>query len=146
MMTPMQKSLVQRSFERIVPIADTAAALFYGRLFELDPALRGLFKNDMQEQGRKLMTMIGLAVQRLDQLETLGPTLADLGRRHIAYGVRDTDYATVAQALLWTLEQGLGDDFTPELREAWTIVYGVLAGAMQGGAQDTVLASHAAGE
>lgn len=146
MMTPMQKSLVQRSFERIVPIADTAAALFYGRLFELDPALRGLFKNDMQEQGRKLMTMIGLAVQRLDQLETLGPTLADLGRRHIAYGVRDADYATVAQALLWTLEQGLGDDFTPELREAWTIVYGVLAGAMQGGAQDTVLASHAAGE
>lgn len=144
MMTETQKSLVQGSFEQVVPIADTAAALFYARLFELDPSLRPLFKGGLQEQGRKLMAMIGLLVQRLDQLEALAPTLADLGRRHAAYGVRDADYDTVAQALLWTLEQGLGDGFTPEVRAAWAAVYGVFAGAMKAGAQDAPLASHAA--
>ena len=113
---------------------DTAAALFYGRLFDLDPSLRPMFKRDMEEQGRMLMQVIGVAVASLDRLETLVPVLRDLGRRHGDYGVRDAHYDTVAEALLWTLQTGLGDKFTPEVREAWVTVYGVLAGTMQAGA------------
>jgi hemoglobin-like flavoprotein len=119
-MTPAQKTLVQRTFAQVVPIADTAAALFYGRLFESDPALRPLFKGDIVEQGRKLMQMIGVAVNGLDRLDRIVPAVQQLGIRHVAYGVKEEHYSTVAAALLWTLEQGLGPDFTPEVRDAWT--------------------------
>src|SRR5215216_5637091 len=122
-MTPEQKDIVQSSFKKVAPIADTAAELFYNRLFELDPALKPLFKGDMKEQGRKLMKMIGMAVTGLDELGKLIPVIQDLGRRHITYGVKDDDYNTVAEALLWALEKGLGDDFTPEVKKAWTAVY-----------------------
>jgi hemoglobin-like flavoprotein len=130
-MTSAQKLLVQTTFAKVTPIADAAASLFYGRLFEIDPTLRPLFKGDMVEQGRKLMQMIGVAVNGLDRLDQLVPAVQQLGVRHATYGVKDEDYATVATALLWTLEQGLGADFTPEVKDAWTAAYTVLAGTMQ---------------
>jgi hemoglobin-like flavoprotein len=130
-MTPTEKSLVQQTFAQVAPIAEQAAALFYVRLFELDPALKALFKVDMREQGRKLMQMIGLAVSKLDALDELVPAVEALGRRHVGYGVKEADYDTVGAALLWTLGQGLGPAFTPEVKSAWTTVYGVLASTMK---------------
>jgi hemoglobin-like flavoprotein len=130
-MTPQQIGLVQSTWARVVPIKETAADLFYGRLFELDPSLRTLFKGDLKEQGRKLMAMINVAVASLDKLDTIVPAVKDLGRRHVGYGVKPEHYGTVATALLWTLEKGLGDAFTPAAKEAWTQTYMVLAGAMQ---------------
>ena len=129
-MSPRQTALVQDTFAKIAPISETAAAPFYGRLFELDPALRPLFKGDMAEQGRKLMQMIQTAVAGLRQPERIVPAVEALGRRHAAYGVTEAHYSTVAAALLWTLEQGLGDGFTPEVEAAWTDCYGFLAGRM----------------
>ena len=123
--------VVQKSFEKVVPIADVAAALFYGRLFDLDPALESLFKGDMVEQGRKLMQMLGVAVKSLDRLEQVLPAVRALGARHAGYGVREKDYDTVGRALIWTLKKGLGDDFTPETESAWTEVYAALAGTMK---------------
>jgi hemoglobin-like flavoprotein len=130
-MTPEQKTLVQESFKKVVPISDQAAELFYGRLFELDPALKPLFKGDMKQQGRLLMTMIGTAVGGLDDLGAIVPAVQALGVRHKQYGVADKDYDTVAAALLWTLEKGLGAAFTPAVKDAWIAVYGVLAGTMK---------------
>jgi len=133
-MTPKQKTLVQVSFTKVVPIADVAAELFYAKLFKLDPDIGPLFKGDMKEQGRKLMRMIATAVNGLDRLDELVPAVQDLGKRHVAYGVRPEHYDTVGAALLWTLEQGLGTEFTPEVKAAWTVVYGVLAGTMKAAA------------
>ena len=135
-MNTLQKELVQTSFAQIRPIAEAAAALFYRRLFELDPTLRPLFKGDLEEQGRKLMDMLGLAVKGLDRPEALMPVLATLGRRHAGYGVKESHYETVGEALLWTLEQGLGPGFTPEIREAWTTVYKLVADTMRNGGDD----------
>jgi len=132
-MNMIQKALVQTSFAQVRPIADAAAALFYRRLFELDPTLRPLFKGDMKEQGRKLMEMIDLAVKGLDRSEALLPALAALGRRHAGYGVNESDYETVGAALLWTLEQGLGPSFTPDIREAWAALYRFVADTMREG-------------
>jgi hemoglobin-like flavoprotein len=130
-MTPQQIKHVQTTWEMVVPISDTAASLFYGRLFTLDPALRSLFKSDMKEQGRKLMQMITMVVRGLDKLDALLPAVADLGRRHTGYGVEDRHYDTVAAALLWTLEQGLADAFTSEVKDSWVAAYTTLAGAMK---------------
>jgi hemoglobin-like flavoprotein len=130
-MTPEQQTLVRGSFAKVAPIAAQAAAMFYDRLFALDPALRPLFKGDMTEQGQKLMAMIGTAVANLHRLGDIVPAVRDLGRRHGGYGVKDADYDTVAGALLWTLEQRLGADFTPATRDAWVACYGVLAGEMK---------------
>src|SRR5262249_54474334 len=126
-----EKSLVQETFAQVAPISEQAAALFYGRLFELDPTLRPLFKIDIREQGKKLMQMIAVAVSKLDKLDELVPAVEALGRRHAGYGVQDAHYDTVGTALLWTLEQGLGPAFTPEVKSAWTAVYGVLAATMK---------------
>lgn len=131
-----QKLLVQKTFEMVAPIADVAAGLFYGRLFEVDPSLKPLFRGDIKDQGKKLMATIKIAVQSLDRLEALVPVVQALGRRHLAYGVRDEHYDTVGGALLWTLEKGLGEAFTPEVKEAWTIVYGVLAKVMKDAANE----------
>jgi hemoglobin-like flavoprotein len=120
----------------VVPIADTAAALFYGKLFELDPALKPLFTSDLREQGKKLMQMITVAVRGLGNLDALVPAVQELGRRHVAYGVKREHYDTVGTALLWTLEQGLGAAFTPEVRDAWATVYGLLATTMQAAADE----------
>jgi len=108
-----------------------AANLFYGRLFEIDPSTKVLFKGDMKEQGKKLMSMITAAVNGLNDLDRLVPVVQDLGRRHCGYGVQDKHYGSVASALLWTLEQGLGDAFTPEVKIAWTETYMLLAGVMK---------------
>ena len=134
-MTPVQKSLVRQTFAAVVPIGDQAAALFYGRLFELNPALRPLFKIDLRDQGKKLMQMIGFCVGKLDALDELVPVVKSLGARHVGYGVVESDYAAVGAALLWTLEQGLGPAFTPEVKDAWATVYGVLSGTMLAGAE-----------
>jgi hemoglobin-like flavoprotein len=134
-MTTNQKSLVKETFAKVVPIADTAAALFYGRLFEMDPSLRPLFRTDLREQGKKLMQMIGYCVGKLDQLDELVPAVKELGRKHAGYGAEEEDYATVGGALLWTLEQGLGAAFTPEVKAAWTTVYELLAATMIEGAK-----------
>ena len=130
-MTPYQVDLVQSSWAKVAPIAPTAASLFYGKLFDLDPELRPLFKSDLTDQGRKLMQMLALAVRGLSDLDLLVPAVEDLGRRHLGYGVRQKDYDTVGSALLWTLEQGLGEEFTPEVRTAWTQAYTLLAQTMQ---------------
>jgi len=130
-MTNEQIKLVQDSFRQVAPIAETAAQLFYARLFELDPDLEALFKGNLSEQGRKLMQMLALAVSSLDRMEQLLPVVRSLGTRHVHYGVRDKDYDTVGQALLWTLGKGLGDAFTPDVEAAWSNVYGTLASAMQ---------------
>lgn len=130
-MTPRQKELVQTSWAQVVPIADTAASLFYGRLFELDPSLRAMFTSDIKEQGKKLMQMITVAVRGLDDLGALVPAVQALGKRHAGYGVKDEHYATVASALLWTLEKGLGEAWNDELRDAWVVVYTILADTMK---------------
>ncbi len=129
-MTPTEIFLVKDSFRKVVPIADQAAALFYARLFELDPELRQLFRGDMREQGRKLMAMIATAVAALERLDAIVPAVRELGRRHSGYGVSEEHYATVGAALLWTLERGLGAEFTPAVREAWTTTYSLLANTM----------------
>ncbi len=133
-MTPEQKILVRDSFALVVPIAPAAAAMFYDRLFELDPTLRPLFKGDMTEQGRKLIAMIATAVNNLDRLDQIVPAVRELGKRHAGYGVKDAYYDTVASALLWTLEKGLGSSYTPATQDAWVACYGVLSGEMKSGA------------
>ena len=129
-MSPESQDLVRQSFAKVVPIAPAVADMFYGRLFTLDPSLRGLFKGDMAEQGRKLMTMIGVAVGNLDRLETVVPAVQDLGRRHVRYGVRAEHYPVVGSALLWTLQEGLGEEFTPAVEAAWGELYQALATVM----------------
>lgn len=130
-MTPESKALVQESWTLVEPIADAAAGLFYGRLFELDPALRPMFRGDLKEQGKKLMQMITVVVRGLNRLDDLVPAIESLGRRHVGYGVQDSHYDTVAAALLWTLEQGLGAAFTPAVKAAWTEAYTLLATVMK---------------
>ena len=130
-MTPTQVGLIRESWAAVEPIADTAAGLFYGRLFELDPALERLFRRtDMVRQRQVLMGTLAVVVKTLDRIEELLPAVEALGRRHAGYGVRESHYATVGAALLWTLEQGLGEAFTPAVREAWTEAYGALASVM----------------
>lgn len=129
-MTPAQIEMVQSSWQQVLPIKDTATSLFYDRLFEGDPALRSLFPADIGPQRMKLATMLDAAVKGLGDLPALVPVVQSLGRRHVRYGVKSEHYPAVGAALLWTLEQGLGADFTPELRQAWTDVYGVLSSTM----------------
>ncbi len=133
-MTPTQIDLVRSSFARVVPMAAITAAIFYDKLFALDPALSPLFEGDMYEQGRRLMQMIAAAVNELDRIDQLLPVVRDLGRRHAAYGVQPQHYDTVAIALLSTLENSLGTGFTPEVGEAWSETYAVIAMAMKGAA------------
>lgn len=131
-MTPRQIALVQETWREIVPIADAAAIMFYGRLFALDPRLRKLFARvDIQTQSNKLIMALGMVVGRLKHLDSLTPTIADLGRRHGTYGVVDADYDTVGEALLWTLEQGLGQAWTDEVRDAWAAAYALLSDVMR---------------
>lgn len=136
--TARDLTLVRDSFDRVVPIAGVAADLFYDRLFYLAPSLRRMFPTDMRDQKRKLMVMIATAVQGLHDLGTLVPQMKALGARHGGYGVEPEHYKVVGAALMWTLESGLGNAFTPEVREAWTRVYALLAATMQDGARDAI--------
>jgi hemoglobin-like flavoprotein len=130
--TSAQKELVRSTWVHVLPISDEAARLFYGRLFEIDPSTKPLFAStDMAEQGRKLMQMIDIVVAALDHLDRIRPAIEDLGLRHADYGVKDGHYDTVGAALVWTLEQGLGENFTPETGEAWAETYGVMATIMK---------------
>lgn len=127
-------TLVQESFKKVKPIAATAADIFYNKLFELDPSLKALFpinkEGAMEIQGNKLMGMLGSAVAGLNNLNVLIPILKNLGKRHVDYKVEQSHYVTVGNALLLTLEAGLGDDFTPEVKEAWTNIYGTMSSVM----------------
>lgn len=134
-------ALVQDSFKKVVPIADVAADLFYGRLFEVAPQVKPMFKGDMKEQGRKLMTTLGVVVTGLTRLETVLPAASALAKQHVSYGVKAEHYPIVGGALLWTLEKGLGDAWTPELASAWTTAYGTLSGYMISEAYGTAQAA-----
>jgi hemoglobin-like flavoprotein len=136
MLTPEQVTLVRETWSQVVPISDKAAELFYGKLFELDPALKPMFTGDMTEQGQKLTRMIGIAVDGLDKLDEIIPAVQDLGVKHLGYGVMNSHYDTVGEALLWTLGQGLGDAFTTEVMSAWNDVYTLLANTMKDAARE----------
>jgi nitric oxide dioxygenase len=141
-MTPDQIKLVQDSFREVVPIKEAAAALFYEKLFALDGSLKPLFREtDMKKQGAKLMAALGFVTHGLSRAETILPTVQDLARRHVGYGVEEHHYETVGQALIETLETGLGEAFTSEVRLAWTAAYGLLAGVMIAAARDVQLAA-----
>jgi hemoglobin-like flavoprotein len=129
-MTPDQVTLVQESFKKVVPIADKAADLFYARLFTIAPDVRSLFPADLSEQKRKLIQVLATAVTSLHQVEKVLPVVEELGRKHVAYGVTEKHYEPVGAALLWTLEQGLGPDFSPPVKAAWTETYLTIAGVM----------------
>jgi hemoglobin-like flavoprotein len=129
-MTPEQIQLIQKSYAKVVPIADQAAQLFYGRLFAIAPEVETLFHGDMDEQGRKLMATLTVVVGGLNKLDTILPAASALAKRHVGYGVRPSHYTPVGEALLWTLEQGLGTEWTPPLAEAWTAAYTILSGFM----------------
>ncbi len=130
-MTPEQKQHVRETFNMVAPIAPQAATLFYNRLFEIAPQTRPLFQHSIGEQGKKLMQTLGVAVVHLDKLDEIVPTLQQLGRRHVRYGVRAEHYGVVGEALLWTLDQGLGAAFTPEVEQAWATVYTLIADTMK---------------
>jgi hemoglobin-like flavoprotein len=134
MMKASEIDLIQQSWNKVVPMADQVAALFYGRLFELDPQLKPLFTGDMKSQGRKLTAMINTVVVNLGNLGALVPAVEGLGRRHVGYGVKPEHYESVGAALLWTLAQGIGDSFTPETEKAWTEAYTILADVMRSAA------------
>lgn len=136
-MTPDQICLVQASFRDVLSIREEAAALFYGRLFATAPETRGLFADtDLRSQGRKLFAAIGMVVHALDAPASMIEKVKDLARRHVDYGVEDRHYALVGSALLWTLQVGLGEAFTPELREAWASAYHMLSGRMMDAARE----------
>ena len=130
-MTPEQITLVQSSFEKVLPMSQDVGRLFYGRLFELDPSLRPLFKEDMKEQEHKLMVTLEIMAKGLSVQEVIIPALQQMGKRHAGYGVKPEHYDTVGSALFWTLEQGLGEEFTPDVREAWTEAYTLISGVMK---------------
>ncbi len=129
-MTPDQVKLVQQSFAKVAPISETAAVLFYDRLFEIAPQVRAMFPADMTEQRKKLMMTLAAVVNGLANLESILPAASALAKRHVAYGAKAEHYPVVGSALLWTLEKGLGEAWTLELAEAWAAAYGTLSGFM----------------
>jgi len=141
-MTPEQRQLVADTWKQVAPIADTAANLFYSRLFEIDPSTRKLFRTtEMDAQRKKLLQTLSFAINGLDHLDVLVSKVEDLGRRHAGYGVTDAHYEAVCAALLWTLEKGLGRAWTPAVTSAWTEVYGMLSGIMRNAAARADVAS-----
>jgi len=143
-MTPQQIEIVQSTFAKVAPIAEIAADLFYARLFELDPQLKPMFKGDMKRQGMMLMSMLSTAVRGLSHPDALVPVVKGLGRRHVAYGVKDEHFTSVGQALIDTLSKGLGTDFTPEARAAWLAAYALLSTVMKAGMVETMPEAKAA--
>ncbi|HYC16830.1 MAG TPA: globin family protein [Pseudolabrys sp.] len=129
-MTPAQIKLVQQSFAEVAPIADKAAEMFYGRLFEIAPQVRKLFPDDLTEQRKKLMTTLAVVVNGLNNMDSIFPAAAALAKRHVAYGAQATHYPVVGDALLWTLERGLGPSWTPDVAAAWASTYAALSGFM----------------
>lgn len=140
-MTPQQVSLVQGTFAKVAPISEQAAGMFYGRLFEVAPQVRSMFPNDMTEQRKKLMATLAVVVNGLSNLETVLPAASALAKKHVGYGVQASHYGVVGSALLWTLEQGLGADWTAEVSDAWTAAYATLSGYMISEAYDRPVAA-----
>lgn len=138
MLNSQQIETVQKSFAKVAPIADVAARLFYERLFVVQPSFRPMFPNDLTEQRGKLMKTLALAVAGLTNVEKVLPALKSLGRRHVAYGVEDEHYDIVGGVLIWTLEQGLGAEFTDEVREAWVTTYTIVASVMKAAAAEAL--------
>ncbi|MEH2502573.1 hemoglobin-like flavoprotein [Bradyrhizobium sp. AZCC 1578] len=131
-MSPETKELLKSTWAKVIPISDIAAGLFYERLFTLDPSLQRLFKDaDMKEQRRKLVQALSAVINSVDDLPSLVPTLEILGRNHIRYGVEDRHYDTVGAALLWTLERGLKEAWTPAAKSAWVVAYSTVSGVMR---------------
>jgi len=135
-MTDRQIQLIQSSFERVLPVLEWATMTFYDRLFELDPSLRPMFRSPLEEQSRKLAHVLTVVVKGLSRPEQILRAVEELGRRHANYGVKPKHYLTVGAALLWTLESGLGDAFTREVREAWEKAYLFLSTTMLHAAAD----------
>jgi nitric oxide dioxygenase len=129
-MDDQQLALVKTTWQQVIPIADTAADIFYTKLFELDGSLRAMFPSDLTEQKKKLMQTLTLVITSIDDLPAVMPAVQALGRKHVGYGVKPAHYQTVGAALLATLAAGLGAAFTPEVKAAWTAVYGTLSTAM----------------
>jgi hemoglobin-like flavoprotein len=129
-MTPEQVRLVQQSFANVAPISDQAAVIFYDRLFEVAPSVKPMFPVDMTEQRKKLMATLAVVVNGLSTLEAVLPAASALAKRHVSYGAKPEHYPVVGGALLWTLEKGLGEGWTPEIAAAWTAAYGTLSGYM----------------
>ncbi|MHB9020893.1 MAG: globin family protein [Halothiobacillus sp.] len=130
-MDQMTIKLVRHSWQKVERIAPQASAIFYENVFTADPSLKSLFKQgDMTAQGQKLMQMIGVAISKLDELDVLVPVLENLAKRHVGYGVQQAHYQIIGDALIQALDQGLGADFTPDVKNAWVTVYGVMADVM----------------
>jgi hemoglobin-like flavoprotein len=130
-MTPDQVRLIKLTFAQVVTIKDQAGRMFYDRLFAIAPEVRSMFTGDIDAQARKLMDTLALAVGMLRDMPTLVATLEGLAQRHVAYGVKDEHYDKVGEALIWTLERGLGPAFTDEARDAWTALYVTVAQVMR---------------
>jgi hemoglobin-like flavoprotein len=131
-----QKTLVRKTFAKVAPIADQAGLLLYENIFVIDPSLRRLFKIDIATQGKKIMAVIATAIAHLDRLDEVMPTVRELGRKHVAYGVGPREYEIAGVALLETLDQALGPDFTREVRDAWAACYEALTGEMKAAAAE----------
>jgi nitric oxide dioxygenase len=129
-MTPGQIDLIQASFEKVAPHAELAASMFYGRLFEIAPAVKPLFKGDIKEQGRKLMATLGVVVGSLNNLDAIVPVVKSLALKHVGYGVKADDYQSVGAALIWTLKEALGEGFGDDTRDAWLAAYSILSQVM----------------
>ena len=129
-MTSDQVALVQQSFAKVAPISEQASVLFYGRLFEVAPSVRTMFPDDMTGQRKKLMATLAVVVNGLTNLDAVLPAASALAKRHVSYGAKPEHYPVVGGALLWTLEKGLGEGWTPEVASAWTAAYGTLSGYM----------------
>ncbi len=136
-MTPAQIAQIRESWNQIQPVAGNVAQLFYGKLLELDPTLKPMFANDMNERGEKLIKVMTIAVNSLDRMATIKPTVREIGKRHVGYGIKQHHYNTVAAAFLWTLEQALGARFTSEVRDAWIEMYNAISTTMKEGADST---------
>ena len=140
-MNAAQIKLVQDSFAKVAPISAQAAMLFYDRLFEVAPGVKAMFPADMTEQRKKLMATLAVVVGGLSNLEAVLPAASALAKRHVSYGAKPEHYPVVGGALLWTLEKGLGAEFTPEVKSAWTATYTLIANTMKAGARATVAAA-----
>jgi hemoglobin-like flavoprotein len=140
-MTSDQVQLVQQSFAKVAPISEQAAELFYGRLFEVAPSVRAMFPDDMKEQRKKLMATLAVVVNGLTNLEAVLPAASALAKRHVSYGAKPEHYPVVGGALLWTLEKGLGEAWTPEVASAWIAAYGTLSTYMISEAYDSAQAA-----
>ncbi len=129
-MTPEQVNLVQQSFAKVAPISEQAAVMFYDRLFEIAPQVKAMFPADLTEQRKKLMATLAVVVNGLGNLGAVLPAASQLAIRHVGYGAKPEHYPVVGGALLWTLEKGLGDAWTPDVAAAWTAAYSTLSGYM----------------